>query len=219
MKTQNNSPQPFWTLTRIGLAGSAILLAAAIASALYHREDSQSTTETLPPDIAARQPAPAAPNAPPANPSAPRELPANLMQANLPLLDGKKKKLADYSGKVLVVDLWATWCGPCRQEIPYLVEFAKQYKSKGVEVIGLTNEDPVGDAQMVKDFVKQFKINYPIGWADPQMQIGLMQGRGGIPQTLIIGRDGKVRNHFVGFSAPISVPQMKAALDEAVSGE
>ena len=71
--------------------------------------------------------------------------------------------------------------------------------------------------QLVKDFSKAFNINYPIGWADPPMVMGLMRGRGGIPQTLIIGRDGKIRNHFIGFSAPISVPQMKAALEAAVS--
>ncbi|MCI0524298.1 MAG: TlpA family protein disulfide reductase [Acidobacteria bacterium] len=213
MKTQNNSPQSFWTLTRVGLVGSAILLVAAIASALYNREDSQPAME---PDIADTQ---AAPSAPPANPSAPRELPSGLMQANLSLLDGQKKKLADYAGKVLVVNLWATWCGPCRQEMPHLIRIAKEYKSKGVEILGLTTEDPMSDAEVVKDFSRQFKINYPIGWADPQMRIGLTQGRSVIPQTFIIGRDGKVRNHFVGFNAAISVPQMKAALDEAVSGE
>jgi thiol-disulfide isomerase/thioredoxin len=144
-------------------------------------------------------------------------LPDQVMKANISLLDGKKKRLSDYSGKVLVVDLWATWCGPCRQEIPHLVQIAKEYKSKGVEVIGLTNQDPKDEAQLVKDFSKAFNINYPIGFADMPMQIGLMRGRGGIPQTLIIGRDGKVRNHFIGFSAPISVPQMKAALEAAVS--
>lgn len=219
MKTQNNSPQSLWTLTRIGLIGSAILLVAAIASALYHREDSLPTTETQQPDITSAQPAPAAPNAPPANPPALRELPPDLMQANLSLLDGKKKKLADYAGKVLVVNLWATWCGPCRQEMPHLIQLANEYKSKGVEILGLTTEDPMGDAELVKDFSRQFRINYPIGWADEQIRSGLAQGRGVIPQTFIFGRDGKIRKHFVGFSAPISVPQMKAALDEAVSGE
>jgi thiol-disulfide isomerase/thioredoxin len=223
MKPENNAPQSFWTLTRIGLLGSAILLIAAIASALYQKDD-QPAEQPAPAHIAATRPSPpnnapavAVPNAAPANPPPARDLPANLMQASFDLLNGRKKKLADYSGKVLIVDLWATWCGPCRQEIPHLVEFARQYKSKGVEVIGLTNENPVDDAQVVKDFVKQFKINYPIGWADAQMQIGLMNGRAGIPQTLIIGRDGKIRNHFIGFSAPVSVPQMKAALDEAVA--
>lgn len=206
-----SSHQSSWTLTRIGLAGSAILLIAAIASALYKKDD-------LPqPEIVPTTAAPAPRNATAPPPAAPAPLAASVMQAKFNLIDGKSKTLADYSGKVLIVDLWATWCGPCRQEIPHLVEIAKEYKSKGVEVIGLTNEDPQTDEEKVKEFSKQFKINYAVGWADPQMQFGLMRGRNGIPQTLIIGRDGMVLNHFVGFSAAISVPQMRAALDQAVA--
>jgi thiol-disulfide isomerase/thioredoxin len=140
------------------------------------------------------------------------------MQASINLLDGQKAKLADYSGKVLIVDLWATWCGPCRQEIPHLVELAKEYKGKGVEVIGLTNENPETDAEMVKEFSKVFNINYTIGWADQEMQIGLMRGRQAIPQTLIIGRDGKVLKHYVGFN-PRLIPQMKEVIEAAASAE
>jgi thiol-disulfide isomerase/thioredoxin len=226
MNSQNQSPKSFWTLTRIGLIGSAVLLIAAIASALYHNDDAGTSDRPAQNDSVAARPSPvvnaatiATPDPNPPNNPVMRELPQNLMQTSIKLLNGKKKRFSDYSGKVLVVDLWATWCGPCRQEIPHLVEIAKQYKSKGVEVIGLTNEDPARDLQLVKDFAKEFRINYPIGWADVPMQIGLMNGRGGIPQTLIIGRDGRIRNHFIGFSAAISVPQMKAALDEAVAAE
>jgi len=233
MKPQSKSSESSWNLTRIGLIGSAAILVTAISYTFYQEKYSQQSVLDSTTDGSATQPSPSnnastaiKPAAPSNNatsagipiaspPSAP--LPANVMQANISLLDGKKKKLADYSGKVLVVDLWATWCGPCRQEIPHLVQIAKEYKSKGVEVIGLTNEDPESYTQLVKDFSKEFKINYPIGWADVPMQIGLTRGRNGIPQTLIIGRDGKVRNHFVGFSAPISVPQMKAAIEAAVS--
>jgi thiol-disulfide isomerase/thioredoxin len=138
------------------------------------------------------------------------------MQASINLLDGQKTKLADYSGKVLIVDLWATWCGPCKQEIPHLVEIAKEYKEKGVEVIGLTNENPETDAEWVKQFSEAFNINYRIGWADDEMQAGLTRGRNSIPQTFIIGRDGKIVRHFVGFS-PRLIPQMKAAIEEAAS--
>jgi thiol-disulfide isomerase/thioredoxin len=152
-----------------------------------------------------------------AKPPAPGALPENVMQANINLLDGQTKKLADYEGKVLVVDLWATWCGPCRQEIPHLVAIANEYKDRGVEVIGLTNEDPETDSEMVKQFSEMFKINYPIGWANVEMQRGLMQGRNGIPQTYIIGRDGTVLKRFVGFNPSISIPQMKAVLEQAVS--
>jgi len=220
MKPQKQPPKSSWTITRIGLIGSAIILAATIAYTFYQEKNSEQTVLDSTANNSATQPSPSnkAPAAiRPAAPPSSLTLPENVMQANISLLDGKKKKLADYSGKVLVVDLWATWCGPCRQEIPHLVQIANDYKSKGVEVIGLTNENPRSDSQLVKEFSKAFKINYPIGWADPPMQIGLTRGRNGIPQTIVIGRDGKVRNHFVGFNASISVPQMKAALEAAVS--
>lgn len=224
---------------RIGLIGSAIVLLAAIASAAYERLKVDSVITDNKPGAA--QTAPAQPSyspsiitpaeeAPAPPPAPPAELAATVMQAGFKTLDGKTKRLSDYSGKVLVVDLWATWCGPCRLEIPHLVELAKDYKSKGVEIVGLTSEDPETQGEQVKNFSNQFKINYSVGFADQQMVAGLANGRNGIPQTIIIGRDGKVRRHFIGFSpVPADGPQprlspytatpavMKAALDEAIS--
>jgi thiol-disulfide isomerase/thioredoxin len=197
MRPQNQPLKSSWTTTRIGLIGSAIILVAAIAYTFYQGD----------------KPRPAAPDSTSNNAA----LPENVMQANINLLDGQKTRLADYSGKVLVVNLWATWCGPCMQEIPHLVEIAKDYKNRGVEVIGLTNEDPDAAAETVKKTSELLNINYPIGWADAEMEAGLMRGRAAIPQMYIIGRDGKVLNHFVGFSRRISVPQMKAAIEKAVS--
>jgi thiol-disulfide isomerase/thioredoxin len=191
MRPLNLPLKSSWTITRLGMIVAGAILGFAIIYTYYqgHR----------------------------AKPPAAGALPENVMQANINLLDGQTRKLADYEGKVLVVDLWATWCGPCRQEIPHLVAIADEYKDKGVEVIGLTNEDPESDSEMVKKFSEAFKINYPIGWADVEMQKELMQGRNGIPQTYIIGRDGTVLKRFVGFNAAISVPQMKAILDQAIA--
>jgi len=208
MKPQIQSSKSTWSITRLGLIGSALILVATIAYTFYQGNGSEptvldSTSENTSP---ASRPAGAAPE----------PLPDNVMQASINLLDGQKTKLSDYSGKVLVVDLWATWCGPCRQEIPHLVQIARDYKSKGVEVIGLTGEDPEMYTEMVKQFAVDYKINYPIGWADGPLQIGLSRGRGAIPQTYIIGRDGKVLKHFVGFNPIISLPQMKAAIEAAV---
>jgi thiol-disulfide isomerase/thioredoxin len=196
MTPQNQLPKSSWTTTRIGLISAAIILSVAIAYTFYQG------SRPKPPKSGSTS-----------NSSA---LPENVMQASINLLDGQKTKLADYSGKVLIVDLWATWCPPCKQEIPHLVEIAKEYKEKGVEVIGLTNENPETDAEWVKQFSKAFNINYPIGWADDEMQAGLTLGRNSIPQTFIIGRDGKIVKHFVGFS-PRLIPQMKAAIEEAAS--
>jgi thiol-disulfide isomerase/thioredoxin len=196
MTPQNQPLKSSWTTTRIGLISAAIILSVAIAYTFYQG------SRPKPPKSGST--------------STSAALPENLMQASINLLDGQKTKLADYSGKVLIVDLWATWCGPCKQEIPHLVEIAKEYKDKGVEVIGLTNENPETDAEWVKQFSEAFNINYPIGWADDEMQAGLTRGRNSIPQTFIIGRDGKIFKHFVGFS-PRLIPQMKAAIEEAAS--
>lgn len=196
MTPQNQPPKSSWTTTRVGLISAAIILSVAIAYTFY-----QGSRPKPPKSVST------------SNSSA---LPENVMQASINLLDGQKTKLADYSGKVLIVDLWATWCGPCKQEIPHLVEIAKEYKDKGVEVIGLTNENPITDAEWVKQFSEAFNINYPIGWADDEMTAGLTRGRPSIPQTFIIGRDGKIVKHFVGFS-PRLIPQMKAAIEEAAS--
>jgi thiol-disulfide isomerase/thioredoxin len=189
---QKNSP---WTSTLATLIGASLLL-LLIFSGVYMKEKEKAPGEV--------------------DPSEAYTLPAEVMQTSFKLVDGESRKLADYSGKVLIVDLWATWCRPCRQEIPHLIEMANEYRDKGVEVIGLTTEDPESDAQMVREFSQQFKINYPLGWAEPISE-QLMNGRDGIPQTIIIGRDGRVKRHFVGFNRSISVPQMKAALDEAVA--
>jgi thiol-disulfide isomerase/thioredoxin len=217
MTSSNHSTQrSFWTPIRIGLIGSALLLIVAIATAFLPSDlatDSESASENRSqPDSINAAPRPATRTG-----GAPAALSAEAMETNFKLLDGKSRKLSDYSGKILVIDLWATWCGPCRQEIPHLVEMAREYKSKGVEIIGLTTEDPAMDAETVKEFTRDFKINYPIGWANFVLQEGLMNGRGNIPQTIIVGRDGKIKKHFVGFNPIISPPQMKAVLDEAVA--
>ncbi|MGH9846319.1 MAG: TlpA disulfide reductase family protein, partial [Blastocatellia bacterium] len=145
--------------------------------------------------------------------------PAIVLETSFPTLDAQPRRLADSTGKILVVDIWATWCGPCRVEIPHLIELAREFKGRGVEVIGLTTEDPVNDAGKVREFVREFKINYPIGFANGEFALHLMQGRDVIPQTYVIGRDGRLHKHFVGFNAQTSPPQLRAAVEEAVAGE
>jgi thiol-disulfide isomerase/thioredoxin len=207
----SNSPAQSSKWITLGLIGSAIVLIAAIATALMNNKDGSVVSTDGQPLAGGAT----APNAPAGS----TELPAGLSEASFKTLDGSSKRLADYKGKVVIVDLWATWCGPCRQEIPHLIELANTYRDKGVEVVGLTNENPETDAQAVRAFSQQFKINYPIGWADPTMATNLMRinGRGGIPQTFVIGKDGKVKGKFVGFHPAISPPQIKAALDQAIN--
>ena len=196
MDKSNNSS--FWTLTKIGIINSVGLLLLVILPAFQKDQREPGDDITSSGTVA---------------------LPASLLEENFKLLNGESRKLADYEGKVLLIDIWATWCGPCRQSIPHLVELAKEYKNKGVEIIGLTTERDDPDVEYVREFSTQLKINYPIGWANPTLENGLKNGRDGIPQTIIVGRDGKVKYHMVGFHPQLSIPQMKAVLDEALGSD
>ena len=129
---------------------------------------------------------------------------------------GAPIKLGNYSGKVMLVNLWATWCGPCRMETPELVKLNKEFRDRGVEMIGLSTEDPDASAQSVSAFVREYKVDYQIGWATPAVALGLMQGRTNIPQSFIIARDGRIIKRFIGFNPQSTPSQLKAALEQAL---
>ena len=153
----------------------------------------------------------------PNRPTALVTLPRPILDAENRAASGGPIKLADYSGKVLLVNLWATWCGPCRMETPELVKLHQEYQSRGVEMIGLSTEDPDASAQMVSDFVREYKVDYQIGWAKPEVAQTLMQGRGSIPQSFVIARDGRIVRRFIGFRPDLTPGQIKAALEEALA--
>lgn len=144
-------------------------------------------------------------------------LPRPILEAENKATSGGPIKLGDYSGKVLVVNLWATWCGPCRMEIPELVKLHKEFQSRGVEVIGLSTEDPTASAESVSDFIREYKVDYQIGWATREVAQTLMQGRASIPQSFVIARDGRIVRRFVGFSPQTTPGQIKQALEEALA--
>ena len=125
-------------------------------------------------------------------------------------------KLADYSGKVMLINLWATWCGPCRVETPELVRLHKEFQSRGVEMIGLSTEDPAASEESVSNFVRQYKVDYQIGWATREVAQTLMQGRTAIPQSFIIARDGRIVKRFIGFNPQTTPAQLKEALEAAL---
>jgi thiol-disulfide isomerase/thioredoxin len=110
---------------------------------------------------------------------------------------GKEIRLSSYKGKVVLLDFWATWCGPCRMEIPHFVELQKQYGKKGFTLIGVSL-DQQGEA-VVKPFMQQWKINYPMvidAAGEVQASYG---GIRSIPTTVLIGKNGEVREVFIGY--------------------
>ena len=109
-------------------------------------------------------------------------------------LDGKTLDLATYRGKVVLLDFWATWCTPCRGEIPHLVEFQGKYGAQGFQVIGISMDD---DAKPVRGFYKDFKMNYPVALGTTEVA-DAYGGVLGLPIAFLIGRDGRVAVKYVG---------------------
>lgn len=111
-------------------------------------------------------------------------------------VNGHTVSLSQFKGKVIVLDFWATWCPPCRQEIPHLTEFYNQNKDKGVVLIGIALDDD--GLKAVKPFVNEHKVTYPvvIGDAKVQQAYGGIQG---IPTKFIINKEGKIVQTLVGY--------------------
>lgn len=110
-------------------------------------------------------------------------------------LSGTEIELSDFKGKMVILNFWATWCAPCRYEIPLLVSLYKEFNKKGLEIIGVSVDD--GGIELVKEFSEKYKINYPVLMYNREV-IYSYGGINSIPTTFIITRGGKVVNLFVG---------------------
>ena len=144
-------------------------------------------------------------------------VPEVVFNTELRTANGNPIKLSKYSGKVLLVNLWATWCGPCRMETPELVRLHKEYQARGVEFVGLSTEDPNASAQKVRDFVQQYSVDYQIGWATREIALTLMGGKTTIPQSFIITRSGRLFKRIDGFHPVRTPPELKKALEGALA--
>lgn len=143
-------------------------------------------------------------------------VPAVVLDTEMKSTNGEPIKLSNYSGKVVVLNLWATWCGPCRNETPELVELYKEYQSQGVEIVALSTEDPIRSSASVQQFIREYKVNYPVGWVTREVAIALMRDRTSIPQNFIITRDGRIKKRFIGFHPINTPPQLRQAIEEAL---
>jgi peroxiredoxin len=110
-------------------------------------------------------------------------------------LNGNEISLSDYEGKVLFINFWATWCPPCRAEIPDFIEVYDEYKDQGLEILGVSVDDISPDK--VLRFVKANEINYPIVMYTMNLINDYKPGRG-IPATIIIDKMGRLRHRQIG---------------------
>ncbi len=199
----------FWTPGRIIATLVVVALVAAIGYTLFpHPDEGKAVSNVALPDARNSSSADAtklsAKSAPP--------------DFEVPHIDGGTFKLSSYRGKVLVVDFWAVWCPPCRQEIPQLVRLARDNKERGVEVIGLHIDDKGRTSQQgIRNFMNQFGINYTVGMASDDMFIAYLgEQEDSIPQTLVFDRNGKVVAHLIGYDSTHAA-KLDAAINKAIA--
>jgi thiol-disulfide isomerase/thioredoxin len=146
--------------------------------------------------------------------------------ADPPLIDlaGYRQLLAKYKGKALVVNFWATWCEPCRDEYPMIVELAKEFKPQGVSVIGVDMDDE-SDMNLVRRFIARTQPQFPNYRQKPGIDLDAFydgvnpEWKGTMPQTIFYGRDGQILGFFLGTRPQTVFEQaFRATLGPAGSG-
>jgi thiol-disulfide isomerase/thioredoxin len=143
--------------------------------------------------------------------------PSAIMQADVKNLDGTTFKFQDKKGKVVLINLWATWCRPCIQEMPHLVEMQEKYRDKGFEIIGL-DVDESETKEQIDNFAAKQKLNYQLGWADRAMfnEFIKVNRVDAIPQSLLINREGQLTGRFIG-GGPSVIKELKETVEKIVN--
>ena len=109
-------------------------------------------------------------------------------------LGGGEWRMADHRGQVVLINYWATWCGPCREEMPGLSRLARELGPQGLAVVGVSIDK--GGRDKVREFVNDFKVPYPVAFPDPLSQ--MEWGMAGVPTTILVDREGRVAKSYVG---------------------
>jgi thiol-disulfide isomerase/thioredoxin len=142
-------------------------------------------------------------------------LPEEVTGQELRDLSGRAFRLKDFRGRVYVINLWATWCGPCRLEVPGLNKVYEEFRARGVEFVGLTAEDPAESSEKVREFVADLGMTYRVGWIDKETVVTLTSwnaprparaGSFALPQTFVVAADGRLVLRVRGYNP--RVPDM-----------
>ena len=129
------------------------------------------------------------------------------------LADGKRVYLSEQRGKVVVLDLYATWCEPCRQSIPHLIGLHERYAAQGLSLVGLNVGGP-DDRVKVASFAAEFHISYPLGFPDKSLTDLFLSDDKTIPQTFVFSREGRLVKRYIGYDR-----SMPGQLEELIKSE
>ena len=211
-----NQKSSFWTPGRVAI--TLIVGVLVVGYAISRWSSGGEVSKTTPVN---RTNQPAVTTAPPVAAVVP--LPVGLRETSVQTIDGESLKLSDYADKVVVLNIWATWCGPCRLEMPELVKISNEYKARGLVVLGIaTTYNEQNDPQRVKNFVKAQSVPYKIIWDDGTLAAPLVQavqGRSVIPQSFVISRDGHIVKYFSGFNVYQTPQLMRQAIEESLNSK
>lgn len=128
--------------------------------------------------------------------------------------DGKRATVGDYTGKVLLLNFYATWCGPCRLEMPHLIALQRKYEVDGLHVVGL-NVGGEEDYAEVPAFKQELGISFPLAVPDEAFVDRYLGVNQNIPQSFVIDRQGRIIKHFIGFSEE-SVNEVETVVQAAL---
>jgi thiol-disulfide isomerase/thioredoxin len=128
------------------------------------------------------------------------------------LANGERARVADYRGRVLVLDFYATWCAPCRASIPRLISLQQQFGPRGLDIVGLNVGGP-DDRIKVAAFASELNITYPLGFPDKALTDLFLSDNQTIPQTFMFGRDGQLAKRFIGYEESTGVELERAIID------
>jgi len=200
---EENTEKTFWTPGRIIATCVVVALIATVGYTLLRGHPEHKTEAKV-----------ALPGTPASNVS--KAMPPDF---DVRTVDGRSIKLSDYRGKVLVMDFWATWCPPCRQETPQLARLARENRDRGLEVIGMHIDDRGRSTpEAIRKFIDHYGITYTVGLATDEMfESYLGTEDDTIPQTLVFGRDGRLIKHLIGYSQSDG-KELDEAVNQALAG-
>jgi thiol-disulfide isomerase/thioredoxin len=133
-----------------------------------------------------------------------------LLGVSLPDVQGKEQALGQWKGKVLIVNFWATWCVPCREEMPEFVKLQKEFGDRGVQFVGIAVDDPA----KVKQFATELGLNYPAligGYGAIELSKSLGNRVGALPYTLVVDRSGSISRTHLG---PVKTADLRGIIAE-----